>query len=61
VSALERWLQQPATVVFLRWLIGAVLVLSLLAFVVKGADNPPDPSLAPPGALPALSHPLAMM
>jgi uncharacterized membrane protein (UPF0127 family) len=36
--------------VVLRWLIGVVLVFGLLGCVVKGANNPADPSLAPPGS-----------
>ena len=34
----------------LRWFISAVLIASLLAFVVRGADNPADPRLAAAGA-----------
>lgn len=36
--------------VVLRWVIGAVLVFGLLGCVVKGANNPPDPYLAPPSS-----------
>ncbi|GEM_PF-2782757 len=55
-------LDRPRSITVLRWCIGIVLALSLLAFVVRGADNPKDPYLAPPGAAPAsLSQPVGMM
>jgi len=36
--------------VVLRWVITVVLVFGLLGCVVKGANNPPDPYVASPGA-----------
>jgi uncharacterized membrane protein (UPF0127 family) len=40
----------PAQLRALRFVITAVLCASLLSCVVRGADNPADPSLAPVGA-----------
>jgi len=44
-----RELDTPTNLKRLRWLVSAVLVLSLLAFVARGADNPKDPTFAPVG------------
>ncbi|HEY2813410.1 MAG TPA: hypothetical protein VGJ03_08110 [Acidimicrobiales bacterium] len=54
-ARLPGWLPdlgRPRSLVILRWAISAVLVAGLLAFVVRGANNPPDPTLAPPGTPP---------
>lgn len=46
VEGLPSWvpsLDRPSSITKLRIAIGVVVVLSLLAFVVRGADTPPDP------------------
>jgi len=51
----RRWipdLDRPRTITLLRWAIGVVLIAALLVFLVRGANNPKDPYLAPPGSLP---------
>jgi uncharacterized membrane protein (UPF0127 family) len=49
LPALGQALDQPKAVAVLRWVISVVLVVGLIGCVVKGANNPADPSLAPPG------------
>jgi uncharacterized membrane protein (UPF0127 family) len=39
-------IDSPKGLIILRWLIGTVLVVGLIGFVVKGANNPPDPYIA---------------
>lgn len=52
-------LERPKALVALRWLIGVVLVFGLIGCVVKGANNPADPYLAPPSSGAAKRTPLA--
>jgi hypothetical protein len=44
----KQWLpdlKRPRTITILRWAIGIVLLIGVLAFLVQGANNPKDPYL----------------